>query len=760
LTNTKKIARLNLEIAQVELSSMHKMRPRAVFLFAYFFTHSFTVPMLTLLKKHFGYDSFRPLQKEIIDTVLSGRDTLVLMPTGGGKSLCFQLPALTFDGITLVVSPLIALMKDQVDALRANGIEAGFINSSLSAADQVDVMKRATSGELKILYLAPERIGSYGFTDFLETLDVSLLAIDEAHCISEWGHDFRPDYRNLSFLRQKISSAPVIALTATATPLVREDILSQLGMKKDAVFVSSFNRENLHYSVRPKYNATGQLIDLLKDHKEESAIVYCFSRKNTEEVAQSLCRAGLPAAPYHAGLDKKLRIQTQERFIRDETPIIVATIAFGMGIDKPDVRMVVHMDLPKTIEGYYQETGRAGRDGLPSECVLFYSYADRRKQEYFINQIEEVNDRRQALQKLDDVVDYCQLEICRRFFLLTYFGEKDAATSCRACDNCTTAPTQESDATEISQKILSAVLRTGERFGTAHVCDVLRGSKRKRILELRHDDLSVHGIAKEVPTGALRGYVHALKRRGYLEKNEGEYPTLRVSQKGRQALVEKEEIMLPVQHIIEAKPKRVGQSVSDLSYNTELFEKLRALRKQIADDQNVPPFVIFGDKTLHEMAFYFPSTLDAFENLFGVGRRKLEAFGQEFLDCIVEFASEHGLEEKQVVVKASRSKGSSVSGLSSTLEETKGLLDEGLSVIEIANRRGLSVGTIVQHVGKLVHAGEMEVEDIDHLKPEDAALEEICAAFKSTGGYALTAVFQRLDEKYSYDELRLARMFL
>ncbi|MFH1611156.1 MAG: RecQ family ATP-dependent DNA helicase, partial [Patescibacteria group bacterium] len=402
--------------------------------------------MLKLLKTHFGYDSFRPLQKEIIDTIISGQDSLVLMPTGGGKSLCFQLPALTLPGITLVISPLIALMKDQVDTLCANGISAAFLNSSLTIKEQASIMQRASSGELKILYLAPERLETYGFSDFLETINVKLLAIDEAHCISEWGHDFRPDYRNLRSLREKFSNVPVIALTATATLAVREDILHQLGMEKAKTFISSFNRENLHYSVRPKYNAFAQLVELLQSFKNKAVIVYCFSRKNTEEIAQNLIDAGLPAVPYHAGLPKKTRIETQEKFIRDEVPIIVATIAFGMGIDKPDVRLVVHMDLPKTIESYYQETGRAGRDGLPSKCVLFYSYADRRKQEYFINQINNPKEQALALSKLDNVIDYCQDNTCRRAYLLNYFGEDWKKTTCDACDNCVELPSETFDA--------------------------------------------------------------------------------------------------------------------------------------------------------------------------------------------------------------------------------------------------------------------------------------------------------------------------
>jgi len=714
--------------------------------------------MLDLLKTHFGYDAFRPLQKDIIDTIVSGKDTLVLMPTGGGKSLCYQLPALALPGMTLVVSPLIALMKDQVDALCANGISAAFINSSLTPSEREAVMERARSAELKILYIAPERVDSYGFSDLLDSIEISLLAIDEAHCISQWGHDFRPDYRNLGMLRRKLVGTPVVALTATATPRVRKDILEQLIMPRAEVFVSSFNRENLFYSVRPKYNAMSQLVELLQAHEGESTIIYCFSRKNTEEIAQALTRAGLPAEAYHAGLPKRQRMQVQEEFIRDETPIIVATIAFGMGIDKPDVRLVVHMDLPKTIEGYYQETGRAGRDSLPSECVLFYSYADKRKQEYFINQLGDRQEHALATRKLEDVIVYCQSDVCRRFILLAYFGEIDAATSCEACDNCTEPASEPVEATEISQKILSAVLRTGERFGAAHVCDVLRGSRKKRILELRHDDLSVHGIARDVSAGALREYTHALKKCGYLQQSEGEYPTLQVSSKGKQALVNKEEIMLPVAPVEEKKKARKRRSGTDLAYDTELFEKLRALRKEIADEQNVPPFVIFGDKTLYEMAFYFPSNLEAFSGLFGVGRKKLEAFGEAFLACIAEEVAARGLEERSVPVKASKRPSTRTARTSGTLEETRGLLGEGCSIEEIAARRGLGSRTIVHHIEKLVLEGD-DI-NIDHLRPSKEVFDEIEEAFRATGGVTLTAVFKRLGEKYSYDDLRLVRLFL
>ncbi len=715
--------------------------------------------MLDVLKTHFGYDTFRPLQKEIIDTVLAGNNSLVLMPTGGGKSLCYQLPALALPGLTLVVSPLIALMKDQVDALRANGISAAFLNSSLTSKEQDRVMEWAREGDLKLLYVAPERIESFGFSDFLDSIEVSLLAIDEAHCISQWGHDFRPDYRNLDKLRRKLHGVPVIALTATATVPVRKDILGQLMMPKAQVFTSSFNRENLHYSVRPKFNGVAQLVELLEGHKGEPAIVYCFSRKNTEEIAKALCGAGLPAVAYHAGLDKRERMRAQEAFIRDKTPIIVATIAFGMGIDKPDVRLVVHMDLPKTIEGYYQETGRAGRDGLPSDCVLLYSYGDKRKQDFFIQQITDTQEHALATRKLEDVILYCQSDVCRRFILLTYFGETDAQVSCEACDNCTEPDTEPVDATEISQKILSAILRTGERFGAAHVCDVLRGSRKKRVLELRHDELSVHGIASKIPAGALRAYTYALTKAGYLAQSEGEYPTLAVTTMGKQALVGKDMIFLPVEEVVAQKRiAKARRSKTDLDYDVELFEHLRVLRKQIADEQDVPPFVIFGDRTLFEMAYYIPSTLETLGQLFGVGAKKLEAFGERFLGGIAQEAERRGLQERTAPERVRRAPAVKSAGLTGTLLETKALVEQGMTVEQMAQHRGLSLGTIVQHVEKLVRA--QEDLDIAALKPQSEKFEAMEAGFKGARGSSLTAVFRFLEEKYSYDELRLARIFL
>jgi ATP-dependent DNA helicase RecQ len=589
--------------------------------------------MKATLKKHFGYDDFRPLQEEIIQAVLDGKDAFVLMPTGGGKSLCFQLPSLMLDGLTLVVSPLIALMKDQVDSLTANGIQAAYLNSSLTKTERQEVEERAINGELDLLYVAPERVGSYGFSAFLEKLTVGLVAIDEAHCISEWGHDFRPDYRNLRNLRMRLPSVPMMALTATATQRVRQDILRELVMPQAKVFVSSFNRPNLTYHVRPKLEMFPQLLELLNQHKDASTIIYCFSRKDTESLALQLTHKGHKALAYHAGLPAQDRKRVQERFIRDEVPIIVATIAFGMGIDKPDVRLVVHTDLPKTIEGYYQETGRAGRDGLPSECVLFYSFGDKRKQDFFIEQIGDADEQALARKKLHDVIVYCQSPFCRRLILLTYFDEVWEEPHCESCDNCLRVGSEREDATIVSQKILSAVLKTQERFGTAYVCDVLVGSRQKRIRDNRHESLSVHGLLSKMPKPLIREYIQLLELEGYLEQEMSAYPVLRVSTKGRRALKDRAAIELPVpQTPAKSMRSKVLDGVDEK--DAGLFESLRALRKKLASEQGVPPFVIFGDRTLHEMARVRPRTDEAFLELFGVGQSKLEKYGPAFMNCI------------------------------------------------------------------------------------------------------------------------------
>ncbi len=499
--------------------------------------------MHNLLKKHFGYDNFLPLQEEIIANVLKRRDALVIMPTGGGKSLCYQLPALRFNGLTLVVSPLIALMKDQVDALKSNGIAAAFINSTLSYAEMRRIQAQAQQGDLSILYIAPERLALPSFQNFLGTLEVSLVAVDEAHCISEWGHDFRPDYRTLGDLRHSLPHVPFIALTATATERVRWDIVTQIDLNDPQIFIASFDRANLNYTVRPKRNTFGALLDLLEKNKGESAIIYCFSRKDTEMMATNLSDEGFDALPYHAGLDAEVRSETQEKFIRDEVSIIVATIAFGMGIDKSDIRLIVHCDLPRSIESYYQETGRAGRDSLPSDCVLFYSYGDKIKQDFFIDQIEDETERQNAQEKLAQIIAFCESQTCRRKYLLGYFGQNWDSENCGGCDICL-ASKETFDATIIAQKVLSAVIRTGERFGMGHVNQVLQGANIRRIRELGHDKLSVYGIVNDFSDDDLKEITDLLIDKGLLFQKGREYPTLGMTEAGRYFLKNREQLTL------------------------------------------------------------------------------------------------------------------------------------------------------------------------------------------------------------------------
>ena len=596
-----------------------------------------TANLRRLLKQHFGYDEFRPGQEEIISNALSSRHGLVVMPTGGGKSLCYQLPALARGGLTLVVSPLIALMKDQVDGLRANGIAAEFLNSSQDNATAGAVERRALAGDVNLLYVAPERVSMPGFRRFLHTLDLRLIAIDEAHCISEWGHDFRPDYRALSELRTEFPDTPVMALTATATERVRDDIVGQLQLSDCPRFVSGFDRANLRYRVQPRQQAWDALVSLVGERRGQSAIVYCFSRKETVEVAEGLTAAGLPAIAYHAGLDAETRRVTQERFIDGEVPIVAATIAFGMGIDKPDIRLVVHYTLPKSIEGYYQETGRAGRDGLPSDCVLFFSEGDRAKQEFFIQQTTG-DARESAEQQLQQMVEYGRLQSCRRRYLLAYFGEAMAGDSCGNCDTCL-AERQSVDVTTVAQKILSAVIRTGERFGIAHIINVLLGSKAQRIRELGHDKLSVHGIVNDYDRNGLRDIANGLVEHGFLARDDGQYPTISVTTAGREWLRSRESLTLELR-VDQTTPQRQptqGRTAVEADYDTGLFERLRALRRRLADDEGVPAFVVFSDATLRGLASAKPTVPQAMLRVSGVGPAKLERYGEVFLAAIREY---------------------------------------------------------------------------------------------------------------------------
>ena len=711
--------------------------------------------MLNILKTHFGFDQFRPLQEEIISCVMAQRDAFVLMPTGAGKSLCFQLPALKMPGVTLVISPLIALMKDQVDALKADGIPAEFINSTLTRAEIDRIQTEALRGEIKILYAAPERLTMPEFQHFLGEINVSLIAIDESHCISEWGHDFRPDYRNLKLLRKIFPQVPVMALTATATQKVREDIICQLSLEKAQIFTSSFNRPNLSYAVLPKKNSYDHLINIFREHRNEAAIIYCFSRKDTEHLAADLRQEGFKALPYHAGLESEARRTNQEKFIRDEAQIIVATIAFGMGIDKPDVRLVIHYHLPKSIEGYYQETGRAGRDGLPSRCILFYSAADAIKQQYFIRQIENEAEQKNAYRKLDQMVEYCELATCRRAHLLTYFGEDYQPEGCGGCDICFSPP-EDFDATIISQKIMSAIIRTGQRFGMNYIIDVLLGAKNKKILERDHHELSVYGIVDDFSKEDLRRIVSQLISKKLIVKSGDGYPTLELSPRGYEFLKQREEIHLPQVKSI-PKLSQASEAVEEAGYDRELFEQLRRVRKELADEQGVPPFVVFGDLALRQMAAYLPQSDENFSRISGVGQEKLKRYGKIFTEVIQTYAQENDLSEKEVPVKRPARPQRSTR-LGSTYRETQELVRQKMSIEKMASVRGLVAGTIAAHIEKLVGSGEKI--DIDYLRPPVEKFETIKAAFQQSGGTALSPVLEMLGEPFSYAELKIARLFI
>jgi ATP-dependent DNA helicase RecQ len=589
-----------------------------------------------ILQTVFGYPSFRSPQDEIIQTVVEGGDALVLMPTGGGKSLCYQIPALLRSGCAIVVSPLIALMKDQVDALRELGVKASYLNSSLDTATTNQVEQALVAGELDLLYIAPERLNQERTMSLLQHSPIALFAIDEAHCVSQWGHDFRADYLQLSILHEYFPDVPRIALTATADERTRAEIIHRLDLGEASQFIAGFDRPNIRYRIALKHNARQQLLRFLKDeHPEDAGIIYCLSRKKTEETAYWLQEQGFKALPYHAGLNAETRADNQSRFLREEGVIVVATIAFGMGIDKPDVRFVAHLDLPKTVESYYQETGRGGRDGEPTDAWMIYGLQDVIKLRQMMEGSDGSEEHKRAEQhRLNAMLGLCEITSCRRQVLLNYFGD-DLPEPCGNCDNCL-EPVDTWDGTEAAQMALSAVYRTGQRFGVKYVVDVLLGAETDKISQYGHDQLPTYGIGKSLDNNQWSSVFRQLVARGYLCVDMERFGAMRLEEKCRPLLRGEEPIELR-RDIKKKEAKRLTKTYLPEDMDTALWEALRECRRELADEQGIPPYIIFHDRTLQEMCVTVPQTMDQFGQLGGVGERKLDKYGPAFLQVINEY---------------------------------------------------------------------------------------------------------------------------
>ena len=698
------------------------------------------------LQHYFGYSSFRLNQEEIIKTILAGKDVVVLMPTGGGKSICYQLPALLLEGITIVVSPLIALMKDQVDALKLNGIPAAFLNSSLPPYEQQEVIQQLLNNQIKLLYLAPERlVGANPFTNYLRKIKVALFAIDEAHCISQWGHDFRPEYLVLGELKKQFPGVPMAALTATADQLTKKDIIEKLGFTDHGLFESSFNRANISYFIKPKSNYYRQLTAYLHAHADDSGIIYCLSRASTEELARDLTEDGFPALAYHAGLDRGVREDRQERFLRDETKIMVATIAFGMGINKSNVRFVMHVDLPKNIEGYYQETGRAGRDGLPGDAILFYSVADVFKLKKMVTIDGNQEQSSIMIRKLDKMAALCETKVCRRKFLLNYFGE-EAPANCGSCDICLTDHIK-TDATIEAQKILSAISRLQERYGTNYVIDFLRGSST-----IRQDQqqIKTYGVGKELSKDAWKQYIREMIHLGYLLQTSDEYPILKLNEKSWSILKGDERIQLT--KVIKEKEEAVVQVQSaGPAVEAGLLQNLKQVRTQLANKERVPPYLIFSDATLVELASYLPLNLIDLAKISGFGNVKIGRYGTAFLEAVKDYCREHHLSGRVQLKGGTRRAGKPpVEKVNDSKRYSLQLFREGRKIEEIAAMRSITAATVENHLAYFIQTGAMKITELVTAEKVRAIAHELQQAESA----ALAPVKEKLGNNYTYSEIR------
>lgn len=713
------------------------------------------------LKTVFGYDSFRGTQEKIILNLLAGKNTFVIMPTGAGKSMCYQMPAIMSEGTAIVISPLIALMKNQVDQMNAVGVKAGFLNSTLTKTEIKRIKKNTLNGELKLLYIAPESLTKQENIDFLIEAEVSFAAIDEAHCISEWGHDFRPEYRRIKSIIGELGNIPIIALTATATPKVQLDIQRNLQMEEADVFKSSFNRENLYYEIRPKKGVKKQLIKFIRENEGKSGIIYCLSRKKVEEIASFLKVNGFNAAPYHAGFDSAVRIKNQDDFLNEEVDIIVATIAFGMGIDKPDVRFVIHYDVPKSLEGYYQETGRAGRDGLEGQCIMFYSYNDILKLEKF-NKDKPVTEKENSKILLAEMASYSESAVCRRKQLLHYFGEEYQDTHCREsglCDNCK-YERETFEGIEDVKKALEAVQQTKERFGLSHLVSVIRGSQNQYVKSYEHDKLPIFGAGQEQDDAYWTTVIRQTLLNEYLSKDIEYIGVLKLTDKGRIFLKKPQSVTLykdldysDVDEIEDEKNELSTNIQKGGGYDEVLYELLKAERKKIAKAKDLPPYVIIQEPSLQEMATTYPTTKEALSNVNGIGMGKVQKFGSSFIKLINTYVEENDIDiEDVVVIKTAGSKSKNKIYIIQQIDRKIGLE-------EVAEQKSWTMDTLLEEIEHIVFAGTKLNLDyyLDEILDEDLQ-EEIMDYFLNAESDDIDLAMEEFEEDLSEEDLRLMRI--
>ena len=712
---------------------------------------------LEILQKYFGYDNFRLEQANAIENVISKKDTFVLMPTGGGKSLCYQIPALVLEGTAIVISPLIALMKDQVDALRVNGISASYINSSMSFFEQNETLNQLKNGKLKLLYVAPEKLSSENgaFLEMLREINISLFAVDEAHCVSHWGHDFRPDYLFLNGLKKQFATIPVIALTASADEITRKDIIKQLNLQNPLVLISSFDRANIKYFVQSKQSVLQNIIQYLNEHPDDSGIIYCLSRKGTEELSRKLKENGINSAFYHAGISSLERAEVQENFLKDKTRVMVASIAFGMGIDKSNVRFVMHADLPKNLESYYQETGRAGRDGLPSEAILFYSYADVMKLKKFAMIEGNQEQSELMLQKLKQMSDFAEMQKCRRQYLMEYFGEKHDG-NCNSCDFCL-SEFENWEATTDAQKLLSAVFRLKERYGKNLIIDFLRGSRSVKITDYMQT-LPTYGIGDNHNKSYWQNLVTQLLINGFLSESNEEFSVLKLNEESKLVLFKNKKVIFrkvkEKANAVNVDEIETDYSTSTIDNNPDLFLDLKSLRREIAERENVPPYVIFSDATLLELSAYLPHTKEELNEISGFGAFKIEKYGENLLKVIHDYCEIHNLtsrisEKKPKKKTATKNTNKSPAG---TFTTTFQMFKAGKNIEEIAKMRNLTIPTIQNHLVNFIKVGTIkpiELMDISKLQP-------IIDIAKRQSIQSLKAIKEEIGEDFSYFEINIA----